>query len=562
MNKKYFVPVLVCAAAFLAGFAMWPSARNGFVWDDSTYVVGNSLTRDLSARGIGRIFSSVHYGLYKPVTMLSFAVNYKFSGLEPRPYHVTNIALHTVNTALVFALVFMLAQSVWAAFLCAVLFGVHPMHVESVAWVSERKDMLYALFFLMASILYVKFAQTRNRAAMAGSVLCFILSLCAKPMGITLPAVVFVYDYLLGRVFDRRLVFEKLPYFLVALGFGTATYLFLESADQIQDRFAFGDRVLFIFYGLEFYIGKLLLPLNLSALYSLPIKNGAHLPLEYLLSPVVVLGCILLLVKYFRHHRIIMAGMAFYIITVSPVLQFLGVGPVITADRYSYIPSLGLFMPLAYYSALGLKKLFSVNRLAFWTGAVCAAGLIVVLAWTSRARCEVWHDNYVLFSDAAIKYPDIYSMSLYAEALRLYGNPAAAEQVLKAAVKMSMPLRGDASNIKNVVLTVVLLAEVLYEQGKDDEAERHLASLKQLTSNCAPMLLLSAELEAKKGNKTAALGLLEQASRTMFSAKEYSRAGDICVKLGAFPLASKYYDRAHELDSFCPPGAEKLRKAL
>ncbi|MDD4004900.1 MAG: hypothetical protein PHW69_06815, partial [Elusimicrobiaceae bacterium] len=398
---------LLLAVMAAAAGALWPSVKNDFVWDDAIYVSGNPLIRDLSPGGIKRIFAGTHYGLYKPASIVTLALNYRYCGLDPAPYRITNIALHAANAGLAFALILLLTQNTAAAFICALLFGVHPLRVESVAWVSERKDVLYALFFLLSSVFYAAYVKNRSRIRYIAALVCFGVSLTAKPMGITLPAVLFVYDYLLGRQFDKRLLPEKLPYILVAGAFGLWTYFLLGSANQFKSGYSLSDRIFFVFYGLKFYAVKLFYPVRLSAIYPFPARNGGALPLDYLLSPALVLGVLLLAVKRFHREKPLMAGLAFYIIAVAPALQFFPSGQAVTADRYSYIPSLGLFLPVAVYAERLLRNLRARNIKFAVIAAACMAALAATLFFAARARCRVWHDNLALFSDAACKYPDI-----------------------------------------------------------------------------------------------------------------------------------------------------------
>ncbi|MDD4004016.1 MAG: tetratricopeptide repeat protein [Elusimicrobiaceae bacterium] len=544
--------VLAAIAMAVAAAAMWPSARNGFVWDDSTYVITNPLVRELSADGVKRVFTESHFGLYKPVTFLSFAVNYHFSGLNPLPYHATNVALHTINAGLVFLLVLLLVGDHWVAFLCALLFGAHPMHVESVAWISERKDMLYALFFLLCSVLYIRRVQGGSVAAYVVSLVCFGLSLMAKPMGITLPLLLFVYDYLLGRRFDGRLVTEKFTYFLIAGLFALLTLFLLDSAKQMNTVFSLSDRILFVFYGLEFYIGKLLCPLNLSAMYPFPAKNGVSLPLEYWLSPVTVLGCIALLFLFFRRSRAVMAGLAFYMITVAPVLQFVPVGPVITADRYSYIPALGLFLPLSVYAVRLLAKLREKNiRLAAGV-TVCMAVCVITLIFAARARCAVWRNDVMLFSDASAKYPAPASLNRFGTALMEVGRMDDAQKVLQTSADLIGPFRLDTCNISDIAITYVQLGRVLYLKGKTELAEKLLRSVLQFTET-APLLLALSDVELKKGNFGAALALAAQATLDpAFRAGAYFQLGDIYMKTGNVSLAAQAYGRGNVLNPSHP----------
>ncbi|MDD4005184.1 MAG: tetratricopeptide repeat protein [Elusimicrobiaceae bacterium] len=551
--------VLTAVIMAVSAFAMWPSVNGGFVSDDPNYVAGNPQIRDLSPLGIKNIFTRPHLGLYKPVTMLSLAVNYRFSGLDPRPYHITNVTLHALNAALVFAFILLLTQNGAAAFLCALLFGVHPLHVESVAWIAERKDMLYALFFLLSSILYAAYAKTGRRAELAGSILCFALSLAAKPAGITLPAALFIYDYLLRRGFSRQLLLEKIPYLLVAGAFGAWNYFLLDSTQQVRTAFNLADRILFVFYGLKFYIVKLLWPANLSAVYPFPVKNGNSLPPEYWLGPVTVILCALLLFKYFRKTRPVMAGLAFYCVTLLPVLQFVNVGTVITADKYSYIPALGLFMPLSVYAIKGLTTLRHKNIRLAGAAAVCAAALLGTLITAARARCRVWENDYTLFSDAAAKYPDTSTLNYFAAALRDSGQPDRAREVFEMAIKLSLPMQNTASNANDVFLSYTSLAGLLRDQGRNDEAEKMLSALRRLKPDFAPMLFLLADVQARKGRLKTALELFDQASRSAsLEAPSCALSGDIYMRLGDYARAKEHYDRAHRLDPQYPPAENRM----
>ncbi|MDD4004017.1 MAG: tetratricopeptide repeat protein [Elusimicrobiaceae bacterium] len=541
--KLLFMGIAMLAAAT----AMWPSARNGFVWDDAHYILNNPLARDLSVGGLKRIFTEPHYGLYKPATILSFAVNHKFSGLDPAPYHLTNIFLHAVNSALVFLLVLLLTGDNGAAFLCALLFAVHPMHVESVAWISERKDMLYSLFFLLSSILYIKRAAGAGAAVSVFSIVCFGVSLTAKPMGIVLPAILFIYDYLLGRTFNRRLALEKTPYAAIAVLFGVWTYTLLRSANQFAQGFDPLDRVLFAFYGLKFYVWKLLYPARLSALYPFPLKTGNVLPLEYWLNPVTVLGCAALLFVYCRRNRAVMAGLAFYVIALLPALQLIPSGVAITADRYAYISSLGLFLPLSVYAAKYFEKLRARNARLAAVAAVCAALCVAGLAGLARGRCAVWKNDSTLFLDAARKHPSPGTLNALGAVLKSAGRLDDALKAFELAAESVGPVRPGTPAMRDFIASYINMADVLQAQGKAVIAEKMLQNIYNLSQAQAPRMifLVLADIEAGKGNYQYAVELLGKAQADpAIRAEACSKTGDIYRRAGEYRKAAEAYRAA------------------
>lgn len=501
------------AAMAIAVFAMWPAAHNGFVWDDGGYVRNYPPAQDLSAAGVRKIFSEPHNGLYKPLTFLSFAINHRFGGLEPKSYHITNILLHACNAGLVFWLILLLVRDKWAAFLCAVLFGVHPMHVESVAWVTERKDMLYSLFFLLASIFYIKRVYGGSKWYYAASLACFGLSLLAKPMGITLPLLLFVYDYLLGLEFNRKAVVEKLSYICISTAFTAFTFYLLKNSGQIQTSFSLLDRILFVFYGLKFYIGKLLWPANLAALYPYPTQSGTALPAQYWLSPVTVLCGFGLLWHYFRHNRVVMGGLAFYGVSLLPVLQFFPSGVAVVADRYSYMASLGLFAPLSVYAARGIAALYATRKIAAKTIMAALAALVLILAFASRQRCEVWHGDSTLFLDAARKYPSAFSLNSFGITLLEAGRPDDALKVFSLAVSAAGPERDGKRPDDSAVYAMIGMARAQHRLGDTLAAQNTLENVYNRTGGNLPnvFLLALAEIKAGQGDTADALALLERA---------------------------------------------------
>ncbi|HMD13864.1 MAG TPA: glycosyltransferase family 39 protein, partial [Bacteroidota bacterium] len=193
-----------------------PSLFNHFTnWDDEIYILNNPLIKNLSVDGVAKIFSTPQYmGNYHPLTLLSYAFDYHLAELQPFVYHVTNLLLHFGCTFLVFFFLIELGMQQTSSFLAALLFGIHPMHVESVAWLSARKDVLYAFFFLGALICYVRYIQRDTKRWYILSLLLFICSIFSKAVAVSLPVVVLLIDYLLDRPFSKKSILEKIPFFL------------------------------------------------------------------------------------------------------------------------------------------------------------------------------------------------------------------------------------------------------------------------------------------------------------------------------------------------------------
>ncbi|HEU5310634.1 MAG TPA: hypothetical protein VFV24_04195, partial [Candidatus Eisenbacteria bacterium] len=227
------------AIALVTIAAMAPSLQNGFTnWDDPEYVLENHLIRDLSPSGLAAIGTSFLDGNYHPLTVLSLALDYRFGGLDPSGYHRTNLAIHVLATLAVFWLVLLLTGSRELSTFVALFHGVHPMHVESVAWVTERKDLLYGLFYFLACASYVIWLRgdRRKPLAYAATVLFFVLSLLSKGMAVTLPLALLAIDFLLERKWSwKAQAAEKAPFFALALGFGILAVIAQRSEGAVQE---------------------------------------------------------------------------------------------------------------------------------------------------------------------------------------------------------------------------------------------------------------------------------------------------------------------------------------
>src|SRR5260221_6180005 len=338
--QKKSSPWIAPFILLLTFLAYIPALRAGFVnWDDGDYIVDNLIVKDFA--NLKSILSTPVQGNYHPLTMLSIAINYQVSGLNAWSYHLFNLVFHLINCFLVYRLVMLLSnRNIIIAFTTAILFGVHLMHVESVAWVSERKDVLYSLFFLAGLISYTKYADTGIRKQYLLTILFLVLSLLSKPAAVIFPVALFCIDLLRKRKLNVRLFAEKIPFFILALITGILTVIGQKAIGARGERFynfGIGTKILFWFYGIMMYFFKMIAPLNLSAFYAFPAINR-QLDIEYYLSPLFFAMLAAIFFFSLKKNRVIAFGILFYLVNLLLVMQVVIVGRAIITDRYNYHP--------------------------------------------------------------------------------------------------------------------------------------------------------------------------------------------------------------------------------
>ena len=408
--QKHQISILLLAISLITFLAYLPSLSNGFMhtWDDQLYVTENPLVSELTTKNVKKIFSTNVAGNYHPLTVLSLAVNYQLSGQTPFPYHLTNLLIHILNTLLVFWLIQLLTgRKIIVSAFTALLFGIHPMHVESVAWIAERKDVLHTFFYLLAAITYVYYSQKEKWIWYPVALLFFVLAVLSKGTAVTLVGVLVLIDFLLQRKWNWKLIVDKLPFIAIAIYFG------LMAVDaQAEHEIVSGlgkvysfKRLTFAGYGFVMYIAKLLVPINLSALYPYPdLKNG--IPLMLKISPFISLIILSIAAYSIKFTRVIVFGIGFYLVTVVLVLQYIQVGAAIMAERYTYIPYIGLLLILGY----GMHYIFS-QKSSNWKIPKMATGVLasVFTLFCTIAtfnQCKIWKNGSTLWSNVISNYPE------------------------------------------------------------------------------------------------------------------------------------------------------------
>lgn len=382
-----------------------PSLRNGFTnWDDQEYITAN---RDLSDASLHKHFVEKPevMGNYHPITMLSLAWSHGLA-MDPRTgeldahvFHLTDLVIHLLSGLLVYLLIFHLRGDGLIALGTSLLFVVHPMHVESVAWASERKDVLYVFFLLLALLCYTFHLRSERPWWLLSTLILFVMALLSKAMAVSLVPVLFLIDFHQGRKWTWRALAEKLPFIALALWAGLRAIAAQDAFGSIQDAgtYALWQRTLFGCYGLSFYVLKFFWPSGLSAFHAYP-DPGIPLPWPYWTAPLFVAGCVFLVWRT-RKDRDLLFGAGFFFFTVVHVLQLLAVGGAVVAERFTYLPYVGLG-----FAWCALFKRTMAEHPRWRTPTIAVMVLFVIgLSVTTQARSLVWKDGIALWSDAFVQ---------------------------------------------------------------------------------------------------------------------------------------------------------------
>jgi tetratricopeptide (TPR) repeat protein len=406
--------VLVTVAAF------WQVKDNDFVhYDDPPYITENVFVQSgLNAKTVVWAFTNVSFaGYWHPVTWLSHLLDYQLFGLDPRWHHLTNLWFHLLNTLLLFLFLERVTRALWPSAMVAALFALHPLHVESVAWAAERKDVLSTFFWLLTMWAYVWYVDRPSLKRYALVMLAFALGLMAKPMLVTLPAVLLLLDFWpLGRLplppagaegrrlpFSspetrrawRRLLWEKVPLLALAALFGTLTVITQKTAMASITAIPPDLRVANALISYLAYLGKTVWPLNLAVFYPHP-GNKVSWGLA-VASALALLGFTCLAWRELGRRPYLAVGWFWYLLTLLPVIGLLQSGEQGMADRFTYVPLIGIFI-LAAWGARDLAAGWRWQR-----PALAAAAGVVLLACTVLTWRQVgfWRDNQTLFEHAS-----------------------------------------------------------------------------------------------------------------------------------------------------------------
>lgn len=409
---------IISVILFLVAFIIYlPALQNEFVnWDDPHYVYKNTHIRSIDLNLIHWAFTNLDFGVWHPLTFLSLAIDYSIWGNNPAGYHLTNILLHSANTVFVFFTVLFLMRErshdkkklLVTSFSAALIFSIHPMSAESVVWVTERKDVLCAFFYLLAIIAYIQYINFKSKSSYIYSILFFMLAIMSKPMAVSIPLVMLLVDYYpferYKRVDIKRLLLEKLPFILmcVMVSLVTLSAHTIHQGVRTQDDSNWLEHPAVTIYSFAFYIVKMVFPFNLAPVYIYP-KNIDIFGPEYIISFIFLITITALSVLLFRASRLFVVIWVYYIITLLPVIGIVQIKTQIVANRFIYLPGIGLFILVG----LALSEILDqTNRRKIFYIAVPAlltiSGLLVNMTWK---QISLWHDPITFWSYEMKCYP-------------------------------------------------------------------------------------------------------------------------------------------------------------
>ena len=472
--------LLVVCAAVLA--AHWPAlSAQSLSFDDDQYLLENQLVQNPSWTSARRFLTEVLEpssveGYYQPLAMISLMLDYAMGGRPDNltPFHITSLCLHIINTSLVIVLLYMLFDKVWPAIIVGLLFAVHPMTVESIPWVGERKTLLAAFFALSCLILYVRFTRKSNWRLYISCLIMYVLALMSKPTSLPLPALMLLMDYWPLRRLKQRAVVEKLPFFVIGGISAIVTYVSQSrtSFTALPSEYHPGHIPLVLCHNIIFYLYKIIWPVNLSSHYPFPRPLAIS-------DPMVLAGvigtCVLLvlLLISLRWTRALLTGWLFFFVAIFPTMGVIGFTNVIASDKFAYLPSVGLLMVLAWL----------LGRL--WTrvsGSLAHRIIIVVFILAVATSESIATRRYLVHwqtTEGLYKYmlgltPNVSILHFnYANALREKGQLDRAIKHFNNALRINPRYSEARSNLGLSFLEV----------GKYDEAIKHFNEALRLKPN-------------------------------------------------------------------------------
>ncbi len=474
--RLYRREILVCFFLIIATLSVFGQVRNhDFVnYDDNTYVTENAnVQAGLGPKHVAWAFTTTYANFWHPLTWLSHMLDCRLFGLNPGMHHLSNLMIHIFNSILLFLVFRVMTGSLWSSAFVAVLFALHPLHVESVAWVSERKDLLSTSFWLLTMGSYLWYVKHPGIKRYLPFFFFFFMGLLAKPMLVTLPFVLLLLDYWpLNRIGSgrldmpadvsqpeqtaRMLIMEKIPLFIITAVFCVVAFLAQQKggATGSLELYPFGVRITNALVSYAVYIWKMILPHNLAVYYPHP----RVLQLWQAIGAGLLLVCVSVFsIREARRRPYLIVGWLWYIGTLVPVIGLVQLGSHAMADRYTYVPFIGLFVIVAW----GVPEITARWRRSSTILALFAGTVILAMMICSWNQVRHWQNSITLFSHAvAVTSNNLKAYNNLGTAYLDKGNTDKAASSLSAAVNI---------NPDNAV-TQYNLGLVFMRQGKTEEA--------------------------------------------------------------------------------------------
>jgi len=407
-QTKILIVYIALTVVTLAVF--WQVNLYDFInFDDQVYVTENNHIRSgISLDSLRWAFSTKYFDLWHPLVWMSFMLDYKLVGLNAGGYHITNLILHILSTILLFWLFNRMTGAIWRSAFVAAIFAIHPLHVESVAWISERKDVLGAFFWMLTLCLYVYYTEKPAIRRYLPVLFCFVCALMSKPMVVTLPVILILLDYWPLKRFESKKtgnnltevlsvkvslwpLWEKIPFLILSAALVIIT---LYSPDKPSVKvFPLGSRIANMPVSVMTYLEKTLWPHDLAIFYPFSEQLPIWQVLGAALGILVISAAVIIMMRRLPY---LFVGWLWYVITLVPVIGILQLGGFSMADRYHYLPSIGIAVMLAWGIPLFLKSENARNRILFPAGVI----FIGILSFITWQQCGYWKNSITLFNHA------------------------------------------------------------------------------------------------------------------------------------------------------------------
>ncbi len=532
LSRNSYLKALCLVFLIVVG-SLWPSLKGSLLnWDDDTHLYQNPLIQSLELANIKKIFTTPINDTYIPLTIFSFALEYHFFNLNPFVYHLDNLLLHLGVVALIAGLALRCGASFRAALLAALFFGIHPMHVESVAWVTERKDVLYSFFYLLALSEYCKYLQTQKRRSFLFSLLFGLLSILAKPMALSLPLILFLLDWHFKRPWTLKLIREKIPFFLFILPISWWTY-------SLNARFpghSLSKAILVWSWTFSFYLKKFIYPVELIPYYVLPQPIGLMNP-EYIAAIFILMIFVVGVIISLRRDRWFGFAGLYYFFSIFFLLRFDQARDTnIVADRFMYLPSLGFCL------LVGILLDYLLIKIARWDirfrGIVYTMMLLLVGVFSLKTytQSEIWKENIVFWNYVIGKNPNI---------PRAHNHRGAA-LVRKKQFDLAITDFSEAIRLyPHYPRAYCNRADTYAFQGRYDLALSDLNQALEMDQNFARAYTSRGIIYAKTEKYALAIrDFTEAITLNPTSEKDYNNRGIVYKKMGEYDLALEDFSRS------------------
>ena len=540
-SKYHFYTIVFLILMNLAVFGQ--TVTFDFVsYDDQTYILDNpQMESGLTWENIKWGLTSSYFVSWHPVTWWSYFLDAELYGINAGGFHATNVIIHILATIFLFYALLRMTARYWESLIVAVLFAIHPQHVQSVAWIAERKDVLHAMFMGLTFLAYHRFTLDRKARWYLLTMVMFALGLMSKSMLVTLPCVLFLLDFWpLNRLNDKkevmRALVEKIPLMGLSIASAVITFVLQDTggATASVERFGLFGRVINSLNSYVVYLYRTVWPVDLSFFYTLDPEN---IPVvKGILSALFLVGVTVFAVYTRKRAPQILVGWLWYLGTLVPVIGIVQVGQQANADRYTYIPLIGIFIAVVFTVHPWLQKQELRKRISKMAYVV----LLFTLMLMSFKETSFWKDSALLAGRAYdVNKGNHVACHILGNIHRQYGSFEHAERFYRQCLEQ----RPRATRVR------ISLAEVLFEQGKLEESEAELLTCHQLLPEDGGVSYQLALIAKGKGNLEETRYWYEQSIQSEEPKAEYFVSyANLMAQQGELENALKAYDMAIDLE--------------